>query len=197
MRLVVEYRVARQLKIPDPSTIGLDTPLRLDVAAALAFPGGGITASGLRQEAFKGRLRLERIANKDFVTLRAIEDMRKQCAVSNHPTSSGENPGPPKAKPGSGSSSIEDGSIRTGKSESERREADLALADYITKTRQPNFGDGDPHQVLIGDCLAFYVEAKRIRDPSRWVEGRNRSARRILWRQGCGRRSPRSSARIT
>jgi hypothetical protein len=34
-----------------PKDIGLDTPLRLDVAARVAFPGGGMTASGLRREA--------------------------------------------------------------------------------------------------------------------------------------------------
>lgn len=48
--------------------------------------------------------------------------------------------------------------ISTGKSEGQRREAEIALAQYIAETRQPAFGVGDPTQVLIGDCLAFYVE---------------------------------------
>jgi hypothetical protein len=51
------------------------------VAAELAFPGGGMTASGLRKEADKGRLVIERIAGKDFTTLRAIVDMRKLCRL--------------------------------------------------------------------------------------------------------------------
>src|SRR6516164_7905259 len=59
--------------------IGPDTPLRLKKAAEIAFPAGGMTASGLRQEAKRGRLVIERIANKDFTTLRHIEEMREQC----------------------------------------------------------------------------------------------------------------------
>lgn len=35
--------------------IGLDTPLRLERAVELAFPEGGMTVSGLRREAAKGR----------------------------------------------------------------------------------------------------------------------------------------------
>ena len=56
-----------------------NAPLRLSVAAELAFPGGGMTASGLRREAAKGRLAVERIAGKDFTTLAAIEEMRTKC----------------------------------------------------------------------------------------------------------------------
>ena len=67
---------------PDPNAASLpgpDVPLRLDTAAKLAFPYGGMTASGLRNEARHGRLVTERIANKDFTTLRHIEEMREQC----------------------------------------------------------------------------------------------------------------------
>ena len=56
-----------------------DTPLRLEQAVKLAFPFGGMTVSGLRREAAKGRLVIERIAGKDFVTLQAINDMRARC----------------------------------------------------------------------------------------------------------------------
>src|SRR5215831_20400979 len=58
-----------------------DKPIRLSVAAALAFPDGSMTASGLRREAARGRLAIERIAGKDFTTLRAINEMRKRCRV--------------------------------------------------------------------------------------------------------------------
>jgi hypothetical protein len=58
-----------------------DTPLRLARAAELAFPGGGMTASGLRKEAAKGRLVIERIAGKDYTTLHAIAEMRKLCRL--------------------------------------------------------------------------------------------------------------------
>jgi hypothetical protein len=59
-----------------------DAPLRLSIAAKLAFPDGSMTASGLRREAARGRLRIERIANKDFVTLAEIKRMRELCRVS-------------------------------------------------------------------------------------------------------------------
>ena len=56
-----------------------DAPLRLTRAAEIAFPDGSMTASGLRKEAAKGRLVIERIANKDYTTLAAIADMRAAC----------------------------------------------------------------------------------------------------------------------
>ncbi len=65
----------------DSSQFDPDAPLRLSVAAKLAFPDGSMTASGLRREAARGRLRIERIANKDFVTLAEIKRMRELCRV--------------------------------------------------------------------------------------------------------------------
>src|ERR1700738_323981 len=65
--------------IPSPEQVTPDTPLRLGIAAALAFPDGSMTASGLRREAARGRLVVERIAGKDYTTLRNIEEMRKKC----------------------------------------------------------------------------------------------------------------------
>jgi hypothetical protein len=67
--------------IPPPEKITPDTPLRLGVAAALAFPDGSMTASGLRREAERGRLLIERVAGKDFTTLANIERMRELCRV--------------------------------------------------------------------------------------------------------------------
>src|SRR5438445_1894038 len=67
--------------IPPPEKITPDTPLRLGVAAALAFPDGSMSASGLRREAARGRLVIERIAGKDFTTLANIERMRQLCRV--------------------------------------------------------------------------------------------------------------------
>jgi hypothetical protein len=58
-----------------------DTPLRLKVAAAIAFPDGGMTASGLRREAKRGRLVIERVAGKDYTTLNHIKRMRELCRV--------------------------------------------------------------------------------------------------------------------
>src|SRR6478609_8294988 len=68
-----------------PEGVGLHDPLRLAVAAAVAFPDGSMTASGLRREAARGRLVIERIAGKDFTTLANIERRRELCRVqSNH-----------------------------------------------------------------------------------------------------------------
>jgi len=70
--------VARE---PTGMILGHDTPLRLDSAAKIAFPDGGMTAAGLRREWKRGRLVIERVAGKDFTTLNHIERMREQCRV--------------------------------------------------------------------------------------------------------------------
>ena len=50
-----------------------------------------MTASGLRREAARGRLTIERIAGKDFTTLAAIANMREKCrARPPHPASTFE-----------------------------------------------------------------------------------------------------------
>lgn len=56
-------------------------PLRLEVAAQIAFPDGTMAASGLRREREKGRLITEIIAGKEFTTLAEIESMREKCRV--------------------------------------------------------------------------------------------------------------------
>lgn len=61
------------------AAVDKDAPLRLAVAAEVAFPFGGMTAAGLRKEAARGRLAIERIAGKDYTTLTAIEAMRERC----------------------------------------------------------------------------------------------------------------------
>jgi hypothetical protein len=63
----------------DRSAIGPDTPLRLHVAASIAYPDGSMTASGLRREIQRGRLECERTAGKIYVTLAGIERMREKC----------------------------------------------------------------------------------------------------------------------
>src|SRR6516162_1503106 len=69
-------------KAPPNKDIGDDQPLRLAVAAALAFPDGSMTSSGLRREATRGRLVIERIAGKDYTTSRANQEMRERCRVT-------------------------------------------------------------------------------------------------------------------
>jgi hypothetical protein len=65
----------------DQLPVSEDAPLRLAEAAKIAFPDGSISASGLRSEASKGRLTIERIAGKDFTTLQDIKRMRELCRV--------------------------------------------------------------------------------------------------------------------
>jgi hypothetical protein len=48
--------------------------LRLDVAAALAFPDGTVSALTLRREVERGRLRASRIGGRLYTTLSAIRD---------------------------------------------------------------------------------------------------------------------------
>src|SRR5215475_13956934 len=74
---------------PSRQSITSDTPLRLSVAAALAYSDGSMTASGLRREAKRGRLAIERTAGKDYTTLANIERMRQLCRVEPRALDSG------------------------------------------------------------------------------------------------------------
>lgn len=55
--------------IPLEGDLRADTPLRLSVAASIAFPDGSMSASGLRREAARGRLVIERIGGTDYRTV--------------------------------------------------------------------------------------------------------------------------------
>ena len=79
--------------LPPRDVIRPDTPFRLSVAAALAFPDGSMTASGLRRECARGRLVVERIAGKDYTTLANIERMRELCRVEAKVPGSGSESG--------------------------------------------------------------------------------------------------------
>jgi hypothetical protein len=91
-----------QGSLPKREDIDPQTPLRLYVAAALAFPDGSMTACGLRREIARGRLLVERIAGKDYTTLANIERMREQCRVEAKVPGCGSGQAqasPPKARP--------------------------------------------------------------------------------------------------
>lgn len=98
------------IKQADDAVSG-DTPLRLDLAARLAFPDGSMKAAGLRREAARGRLVIERVAGKDYTTLDAIRDMRKRCQLSARPRDCGS--GPPAVIATAGSSGNQAGSSST------------------------------------------------------------------------------------
>jgi hypothetical protein len=65
----MKSKVRRQAVV---ATITPDTPLRLSVAAEMFFPDGSMTKSGLEREALRGRLAIEKIANKSYTTLATI-----------------------------------------------------------------------------------------------------------------------------
>lgn len=71
-------RAVRQISI-EPDGVGPNDPVRLDVAARIAFKDGSMTVSGLRREVRRGRLSVERIAGRDYTTLADIERMRVLC----------------------------------------------------------------------------------------------------------------------
>ena len=133
-----------------------DTPLRLSVAAALAFPDGSMTASGLRREGARGRLVVERIAGKDYTTLANIERMRDLCRV--------EVKAPDfwlrkrRGRPTQWVILDHGRELRTGAGETDLQAAENALAHYLANKRRPQFGDGHPSRVLIADILADYGE---------------------------------------
>lgn len=74
-------------QVMPPSDIPRDAPLRLAVAAKIAFPDGSMGAPGLRKERDKGRLTTEMIAGKEYTTLADIERMRELCRIVRSPMS--------------------------------------------------------------------------------------------------------------
>ncbi len=83
--------------LADSVDIGDDEPVTLAEACRLFF-GGRLSPSALRTEAAKGNLAIMQIARKDFVTRRAIEEMKQRCRVDRNRQDSGSAPIP---QPGS------------------------------------------------------------------------------------------------
>jgi hypothetical protein len=113
--------------LPNRNDLTPDTPLRLAIAAAVAFLDASMTASGLRREAARGKLVVERIAGKDYTTLANIERMRELCRVEAKVPDSGSGIGA--AEQPSGSSSI------TAASSAQAR---AKMISARLKTRSPN-----------------------------------------------------------
>ena len=156
----------RQRKLVSPETITPTTPLRLDVAAQLAFPDGSMTASGLRREGRRGHLVIERIAGKDFTTLHHIEDMRLKCRDQQKAQGSGSNP--KSVTPTASSSATQPGSsaterVRSARAalEQDRAGAERALAEYIaSKYQVPRERNRHPAEILVLDVLNIYLADK-------------------------------------
>jgi hypothetical protein len=80
-RVSTKIRAKQTTAFSNTENVSKDAPLRLDTAAEMAFPDGSMSASGLRREAAKGHLIVERIAGKDYTTLAAVEEMRRLCRI--------------------------------------------------------------------------------------------------------------------
>lgn len=63
-----------------PAMFDIDTPLRLDVIAKIAFPDGTIGIPGLRKERNNGRLQTAIIAGKEYASMLDICRMRVRCS---------------------------------------------------------------------------------------------------------------------
>jgi len=132
-----------------PSQPGLDTPLRLKDAIKLAFPFGGMTVSGLRKERERGNIRFERLANKDFVTLRAINDMRELCRDQQRTPDCGLNPKSVTRR--ESSHGAQHGSLETGRIKSAR--AALELTARGLNARSPSISPRNTQSREIADVI--------------------------------------------
>lgn len=68
--------------LPPMELVKPDTPLRLAVAAALAYPDGSMSAATLKALADNGKLTVERPGRTIYTTLRHIEEMRERCRLT-------------------------------------------------------------------------------------------------------------------
>ena len=155
-------------KLPLRDEVKPDTPLRLDVAVALAFPDGSMTASGLRREAARGRLVIERIAGKDYTTLANVEKMRELCRVENsHLGSTCE----PHEKPRtanserrqSGSSSMAGSTSPQDALRAKIDKRSRSLAEYIAAKHSPIRKEQDIELIDVADVLSIYDDDTRSR----------------------------------
>ena len=148
--------------MPARSEVGDDTPLRLAVAAVLAYPDGSMTASGLRREAARGRLVIERTAGKDYTTLAAIEKMRALCRVQgkvSRPWLGPEKRNPEGTLRERAVRVIRDGpsKISTGCPPEDRAGAERALGEQYADKYKPNRARGrHPSEILIADDLCLH-----------------------------------------
>jgi hypothetical protein len=94
-------RTRKPVSVPD--TVDPSTPLRLDVAARLAYPDGSMSAAGLRRSG----VTIERTNGKIFTTLFDIEEMRKRCRVPAKAHDSGSDRTEPTEQPSTSSSTEE------------------------------------------------------------------------------------------
>jgi len=162
--------------------VGPDTPLRLSVAAAIAFPDQGISENSLRREAKRGRLTIEIIAGKTFTTLNEIERMRGRCRVEVRvPVSTSDQPATePEKLTHQATWVVRDGTgyYATGCSERKVAAAEQVLKDYIAKKYAPTRKEQDLEKIPVADVLSIFIDDR----PDLYVE--NSDAQKYLNRIG-------------
>jgi hypothetical protein len=124
------------MKFPHPETVTPTTPLRLEIAAELGFLGGSMTAASLRRLVVAQKLEHEKVAGKYFVTLSAIEEMRKACRVP------AKAPASPSKKP---EADNPHGSSETGNGPS-ALDAMNAIAEGLKQNLRPTFSKSTTHK---------------------------------------------------
>ena len=164
---------------PDPRTIDRTAPLRLAVAAELAFPFGGMTAAGLRKEAARGNLAIERIAGKGFHDARRDRGDEGQASNQAKGARLWLRPATADRK---AFWIIRDGSkqIGTGCGAADHREAERRLVIYSAQEHWPA-SERDLSPAAIPSPTFSTITAGRASEVARWKTGRN-SWRRFLTR---------------
>ena len=145
-----------------------------------------MTASGLRREAARGRLVIERTAGKDYTTRAAIREMRRLCQLSvKAPGSGSGQPAGKEADRQEAAYIILDGGKHhsTGCFTSEADRAERKLAAYIARKYQTTRKDRDLDDIDIADVLSIYVDDCGPRQQeSQEIRRAHRSAQRLLGR---------------
>jgi hypothetical protein len=75
------FKARKRRKPVAPRDITPTTMLRLADVARITFPDGSVSVGALRREGIAGRLKVYRIAGKDFTTLFDIQQMRERCNI--------------------------------------------------------------------------------------------------------------------
>ena len=146
-----------------PIDVDDDEPVTLREACQLFFKGR-LTPSALRREAGRGNLNIIQIARKDFVTRRAIEEMKQLCLRS---ASRPELWLRKDSREGRSDlwfilDTDENGKqlhIATGCTAAQTKEAAEALADYISGKHVVKHG-GHSEEVKLADVLSVYLDEK-------------------------------------
>jgi integrase len=134
--------------------------------AAKRFPGGGLTAKGLRRQLRRHGLALVLICNKHFVETPTLEALIRKCRENPNLPASPSAPSPTAPRPGSS----ETGQPIDGQALAESAAKKLRKPSPIIVSRIPGrHGPARPHEITVGEVLAHYAEGRgpHVADPER------------------------------